>query len=228
MATADDEPASLERAIRFALEEEPRVLVTTGGLGPTFDDLTFEGIARAAGVGTRPDEEALRIVAEAYRDLAARGLVASGAITPERAKMAALPEGARPIPNPLGTAPAIEMRIGETTLFALPGVPDEMIALWEREVEPAIAARLGAAGAGEATAEIALETKDESSLAPILEELRRDFPGIYPKSRVSGAREGVRIVVTLSTPARSGAEDDLSRAARRLQEMVAGRGPCAR
>jgi molybdenum cofactor synthesis domain-containing protein len=224
LVTADDAPDSVSEALRFALAGEPRIVVTTGGLGPTFDDRTFEGIALAAGVATRTDERALALVTEAYHEFAARGLVASAAITPERAKMAALPEGARPIPNPEGAAPAVEMRIGKTAVFALPGVPDEMRAVWEREVEPAIARLPGLQRAGEATADVTLETKDESSLAPILEELRREYPAIYPKSRVSGAGEGVRIVVTFSTSAGPGASDLLEAASRRLRERVAERG----
>ena len=118
------------------------VVVATGGLGPTADDLTREVLAQATGRGLVRDEEALTHI----RQLFAR----RGWAMPEQNEVQAmLPEGSRLIPNPHGTAPGIAMDVpregrSPCRLFALPGVPAEMVEMWE----PSVAGALRSAGAG--------------------------------------------------------------------------------
>src|SRR5207249_4632870 len=101
---ADDLEANVE-AFRIAARRAGLV-VDTGGLGPTLDDLTREALARAAGVELVPDEESL----EQIRQMFAR----RNRTMPERNRVQALfPAGAEPIPNANGTAPGIWMRLGE-------------------------------------------------------------------------------------------------------------------
>jgi nicotinamide-nucleotide amidase len=127
-----DNVAAFQAAVRRA-----DVVVTTGGLGPTADDLTREALATMSGVGLVRDEASLEHI---------RRLFASrGRAMPERnAVQADFPAGSRPIPNEFGTAPGIDLRYEPTTgtpcaVFALPGVPAEMKPMWEAYVAPAIA-----------------------------------------------------------------------------------------
>src|SRR5262245_3856429 len=113
-----DNVAAFQAAVRRA-----EVVVATGGLGPTADDLTRDALASAAGVGLVRDQASLEYI---------RNLFASrGREMPERnAIQADFPLGATPIPNAYGTAPGIEMRFDPSpsapcTVFALPGVPAE-------------------------------------------------------------------------------------------------------
>ncbi|HET6204906.1 MAG TPA: molybdopterin-binding protein [Planctomycetota bacterium] len=221
IATADDDPASIAREFDSARALSPRIVVSTGGLGPTFDDLTLEGLARAFALPLRIDPAALEWVRESYRDLAARGLATSPDLTPEREKMARLPLGARPIRNPAGTAPAVALEAGSTAVLCLPGVPDEMRAVWVQEVAGEVA-RLLPGGAGPGAEDVPLATRDESGLAPVLRRLMQEFPGVYAKSRVSGSGETVQIVVTLTSP--SGMAGRLGDVARRLREMAGAAG----
>ena len=104
-------------------------LIITGGLGPTKDDLTREAIARAAGVELifDPDQE------KRLRERWTRG----GRAMPEsNLQQAERPSGSRLISNPKGTAPGIRLRIAGTWVFALPGVPAEMIPMLEDSVIP--------------------------------------------------------------------------------------------
>ena len=105
------------------------VVVATGGLGPTLDDLTREALATAAGVGLVEHPESLEVI---------RAMFAKrGREMPERNRVQALfPEGSEPIPNSRGTAPGVWMRLGEKVVVALPGVPSEMRGMFEDEVEP--------------------------------------------------------------------------------------------
>ena len=122
---ADDLDANVE-AFRIAAGRAALV-VATGGLGPTQDDLTREALAQAAGVELHMDEQSLADI----RTMFAR----RGRTFPERNRVQAyFPAGAEPIPNANGTAPGIWMKIGACHIAAMPGVPSEMYAMYETQV----------------------------------------------------------------------------------------------
>lgn len=135
-STAADDLAACNAVFRHAIERAD-VVVATGGLGPTADDLTREAIAAATGTPLELDEQAL----EAIRSMFTR----RGRSMPEsNQKQAMFPRGSRPIANPHGTAPGIAMQITRPGrppchLFALPGVPAELFEMWQQSVGPAIA-----------------------------------------------------------------------------------------
>lgn len=132
---ADDLDANVE-VFRIATQRARLVLVT-GGLGPTLDDLTREALARTAGVELVFHEESF----EQIRDMFAR----RNRPMPERNRVQAMfPEGAEPLANANGTAPGIWMKVGPSTIVAMPGVPSEMFAMFETIVEPRLV-RLGIA-----------------------------------------------------------------------------------
>jgi nicotinamide-nucleotide amidase len=132
---ADDLEANLD-VFRAAVRRADLVLVT-GGLGPTQDDLTRDVMAQTAGVELVLHEPSLRHIEEMF----ARR---KRTMTERNCVQAYFPAGAEVIPNPLGTAPGIWMTIGECRIAAMPGVPSEMFAMFEQQVRP----RLVAAGLG--------------------------------------------------------------------------------
>jgi nicotinamide-nucleotide amidase len=123
-------------AFRIAIQRAGLVLIT-GGLGPTLDDLTREALARTAG-------EELVFHPESFEQI--KEMFAKRSRTmPERNRVQAFfPHSAEPIPNHCGTAPGIWMKIGACTVAAMPGVPSEMYAMLETSVLP----RLSALGIG--------------------------------------------------------------------------------
>jgi nicotinamide-nucleotide amidase len=138
--TVGDFPERLEWAWTTALEQADLV-ISTGGLGPTADDLTNETLARVAGVELVLDEEQ----ADRIRTIFA----AIGRPMPDNnLRQATLPQGAIVIPNGLGTAPGYRLTIPRglrrPVAVVLPGVPREMKPMLEETVEPWIATRLGA------------------------------------------------------------------------------------
>jgi len=105
------------------------LVVMTGGLGPTQDDLTREALAECAGVRLVEDPESLAAIAAMF---ARRNRVMA-----ERNRVQALfPQGADPLPNRVGTAPGIWMRIGRAAIACLPGVPSEMRVMFGEQVVP--------------------------------------------------------------------------------------------
>lgn len=124
---ADNYEANLE-AFQIACRRA-RLVIATGGLGPTQDDLTREVLARLAGVDLVEDAASLHTIQEMFRR--------RNRVMPERNKVQALfPVGAEPLPNDRGTAPGIWMRYGNAHIAALPGVPTEMYAMFELQVKP--------------------------------------------------------------------------------------------
>ncbi len=113
-----------------AAAERCRVLITTGGLGPTPDDLTTEAISAAFGA---PLVEHPQVWAEIQARLAARGRPCAAS----NRRQAFLPEGAALLPNPTGTAPGmIWSPRPDFTILTFPGVPSEMRAMWEATAAP--------------------------------------------------------------------------------------------
>ena len=107
-----------------------RVLITTGGLGPTPDDLTTEAIAAAF---ETPLVEHPEVWAEIQARLSARGRTCS----PSNRRQAFLPQGAALLPNPTGTAPGmIWSPVPGFTVLTFPGVPSEMKAMWQQTAAP--------------------------------------------------------------------------------------------
>jgi nicotinamide-nucleotide amidase len=125
-----DNRSRLIAAVREAAERGTRVLITTGGLGPTPDDLTTEAIAAAFDGELVEDPE---VWAEIKARLQERGRIPDASLQ----RQALLPRGAAVLPNPTGTAPGmIWSPLEGFTVLTFPGVPSEMHAMWEQTAEP--------------------------------------------------------------------------------------------
>lgn len=117
-----------------------RWVIAMGGLGPTHDDITREAVAEVFGRPLRLDERLLAEVEARFRRFGYDRMPAANR------RQAEVPEGARAIPNAHGSAPGLIIEDDATTLFVLPGVPEEMKALLEESVLPEIVTAQGAAG----------------------------------------------------------------------------------
>jgi nicotinamide-nucleotide amidase len=128
--TVPDEKSRIVAALQ-RLSRKVRVVVVTGGLGPTTDDLTAEAVADALGVPMVRDEGSLEAIRRRFERL---GRV----MNESNKKQADFPRGAEILPNPIGTAPGFMVRIDEALAFFMPGVPKEMMQMFEDEVAPRI------------------------------------------------------------------------------------------
>lgn len=124
-----DNPARLQEILTIA-SDRSKILIFTGGLGPTPDDLTTEAIADFFGVPLVEREDVLEDIAEKF---AQRGRE----MTPNNRKQALIPKGAEILPNPGGTAPGIiwQPRPG-LTILTFPGIPSEMQQMWRETAIP--------------------------------------------------------------------------------------------
>lgn len=178
---SDDIPDIVASVQRFVHDLDLDYVVTSGGLGPTPDDRTMEGIAKAIGkpLVMRPEHE------QWMRERTAMGhklgYFESPEPNPGLLKMCLLPEGAEAMPNEIGTALGAIVKAGKkpTTLFTLPGVPKEFYRMFNESVLPHLAA-----GTPIETKELVLYA-EESRFFSLLAKLEKEFPdvvlGSYPE-----------------------------------------------
>jgi molybdenum cofactor synthesis domain-containing protein len=182
--------------IHAALLRGTEVIITSGGLGPTADDLTLAAVAQGAGLETRLHEQARHMVKESYDDMAARGILALGGLNPAREKMAWLPEGASPLHNPVGTAPGVLLKTGKTTIISLPGVPSELKGIFSSSLQQFLHATFS--GGFSVSHTITVACNDESVMEPVLSKVTSDHPDIYIKSLATTLGVSPEIDITLS------------------------------
>ena len=130
-----DDDARLEEAIKDAIKRS-KVVITTGGLGPTEDDVTRKVAARALGRRLWLDEQLLEEIRARFQ--------AFGLPMPERnSRQAMVIDGAQVLPNPNGSAPGLFIEHEGTAISLLPGPPREMRPMFENHVQPKLVGRAG-------------------------------------------------------------------------------------
>ncbi|MDR1796715.1 MAG: competence/damage-inducible protein A [Clostridiales Family XIII bacterium] len=132
--TVGDNPGRMKRTLALAFEESD-IVVTTGGLGPTQDDITKEMIAEQMGAPLEFDEEAMARLDAIMRD------IGRGNYTENNKKQAYLPRGCTVFYNNAGTAPGFALEAGGKTAIALPGPPREMKRMMQESAIPYLAGK---------------------------------------------------------------------------------------
>lgn len=211
-------------AIRETLRRKPQFVLTTGGLGPTFDDKTLESIAKALRCKLSVNKKALQMVKEKYETYVAETGSQNAELTQARVKMATIPENAKPIRNLIGTAPAVRIDLEDTVLIVLPGVPAEMEAIFEDSVAPLL--KEASRGAGFFERSLYIDDVMESILAPLIDATMRDNPRVYIKSHPGGAENKPHLELHFSLTGKNHqeAQRKLLRAVAQLSKLVEGSG----
>jgi nicotinamide-nucleotide amidase len=220
--TVKDNVEAIGTAFNRLLEDGCDLVFTTGGLGPTHDDMTLQGVAEAFSLPLELNEDALAIVKRQYKEFHKRGVIDTAEITDARQKMAVLPRGATPLDNKTGGAPGVLLKRDSAYIICLPGVPKELewifdnitIPLLKKHVEGAFRDKI-----------IHLPLKDESILAPIIDEVMKEAPDVYIKSMVNPYWEpGIRLWISARGQNEADVEQRVDHAAKLLvkltQEMI--------
>jgi nicotinamide-nucleotide amidase len=126
-----DDVDEISLGVRASIARKPNWLILSGGLGPTYDDKTMQGVASGLGLELVVDKIALDMLKTSY----ARHST-NYELNDIRLKMAKIPIGSKPIQNPVGSAPSVLIEIGETKIVCLPGVPGEMEAIFLESILP--------------------------------------------------------------------------------------------
>ncbi len=178
-----DDLDAIAAAVRESLARKPDILITTGGLGATYDDMTLEGMARALGRKVALNKEAVEMLKKSYRR---RHL--DYKINKVRLKMATVPEGSTLIENTVGSAPSVFIDAG-AKVFCTPGVPGEMKAVFESHVLPLIKEKVGRFASKEVNYMVA--GVSEAMIAPALVKIVNGNPAhaVYLKTHPQGYKK---------------------------------------
>ncbi len=190
----EDNIKVISTTLQITLKRKPNIIITTGGLGPTFDDMTLAGVAKGLNRELELNQHAYKSIEKAYEYAYKRGILNLKGMTKEREKMSCLPQGSIPLPNIRGTAPGVKLTEGDTTIFVLPGVPSEMKAIFQTVVKPILKEKRGKfvekglffMGIG------------ESQIAPYITRIEHKNPRLWIKTH---PRIGLSLEVELSITA---------------------------
>ncbi|MEM3832839.1 MAG: nicotinamide mononucleotide deamidase-related protein [Thermoprotei archaeon] len=186
VTVVDDKEIDLIKITKEVLERKPQIIIYTGGLGPTFDDITVESVSKALNLPIELNEDALNMIKKVYDKL---GLP----LTEERIKMAKMPKGSLPLPNSVGTAPGVFLVFNGIIIIMLPGVPEEMKSIFTESIKPRLTELRGRG--------IYLEKLfkvygiPESEAAKIVKDVKKQFKIVYIKSHPRGYMEGKPMIL---------------------------------
>ena len=209
--TITDDAALLEHALRAALERAD-VVLATGGLGPTADDLTREAAAAALGRRLRRDPGLLQALRDRFASFGRR-------MSPVNEKQADVIEGAVVLPNARGTAPGQRIEHEGRMLVLLPGPPGEMQPMFEEQVLPLLRGRAG--GRILRTRVLRIAAMPESEVDALVAPLYRDVRN--PRTTILGAPGEVELHLTGEGASVEEAEERIESLARGMRERLAER-----
>ncbi|MDA4101066.1 competence/damage-inducible protein A [Mycolicibacterium monacense] len=194
-----DRPADIEAQLRFLAAEGVDLIVTSGGLGPTADDLTVATVARFCGRELILDTELEQRIADILRRLMGRRTdVDFDALRAANRKQAMVPDGATVL-EPVGTAPGVVVP-GSPTVLVLPGPPRELQPMWRTAVQTE-ALRSAIAGRTEYRQDmVRMFGLPESGLAETLRDAERDLAGFDRLEITTCLRRGELEIVTRYEP----------------------------
>lgn len=189
ICVAGDQISEISSAIAESLSRRPSILITTGGLGSTYDDQTVDGLSTALNLPKDINKEALQLVQAKYDAMKLE-------MTSSRYKLAMMPIGSHPLVNECGSAPGVFVEHRGSMIFALPGVPREMMAMFMSQVLRFIQSRIPSMTFRERS--FIIEGMPESSLAPIIDGWIPSNRRVYLKSHPRGTESKPIITIHLS------------------------------
>jgi nicotinamide-nucleotide amidase len=207
-----DDVGELARTVGPALGAVD-VLVFTGGLGPTEDDVTRDAVARALGIPLELDDALMEQIASRF---AKRGL----AMPAINRRQAMVPHGATVLPNPNGSAPGLWMEHDGTALVLLPGPPLEMIPMLEAVIRDRLAPRTS--GAGLFRRVVRITGRTESDVDSVAEPIYRSWTSaaVPIRTTILAVLGQIELHLTASASSQAGADRALDSAVRELQSAL--------
>ena len=178
ITTITDNLKEMEQAVREGVNRQPDIIITSGGMGPTFDDVALEAVALAADKKLEINSDALELIKQRILNVKKQRDIELH-LTEERKRMAILPEGAIPLQNREGSAPGVLLQIENTKVFSLPGVPREMKSIFDFEMTKYFSTENN-----QHLFERSLIVNHipESELAASISPIREKFPSVYIKT----------------------------------------------
>ncbi|MBN1329572.1 MAG: competence damage-inducible protein A [Candidatus Heimdallarchaeota archaeon] len=199
VSTISDIMSEMIQIVKEVLKRKPDVIITTGGMGTTFDDMSLGAIAAATNQKLIYNDVALGFIKERLEILKDTRKI-SLELTEERKHMALMPEKAIPLKNRNGSAPGIYLEFEGVKIFAVPGVPREMEAIFDYEIIKLLPLDLNEHYYEKS---IIVNYIPESELANTITPIREKYPTIYfkthPHSSSTSPEGKITVEIHLST-----------------------------
>jgi nicotinamide-nucleotide amidase len=221
--TVRDDLPTISGAFRESMQRSPQWIFSIGGLGPTFDDMTLLGLSNALGRKIKLNKNALNFLKQSYKR---RPMPNRRKLLRASLKMAEIPEGSTPLPNPVGSAPAVLSEYRSTKIMSLPGVPREMKAIFKDKLLPLLRQDFEHLSRRKQIW-ISSTGVRESQIAPATAKIMHRYsPDIYLKSHPIGfdrkGRSLLRFQLISMNPPFS--DPSLEKAARSLEKVISHLG----
>jgi len=198
VTSVGDDLKEISGVLREALGRGPDLVLFTGGLGPSEDDLTVEAIGLALGRDVVLDQGAVERIRRRYEE---RGI--HDTVRGER--MARVVDGSRALENPVGMATGMEVVEGRSTVMTFPGVPSEMKAMFDAYAAPLIEGRTTSRFAAN-TVVARVVFRD---FFPVYRRMQADYPDVYIKNAATSPEERVRVKdITVDVVAEGGSQEE--------------------
>lgn len=191
-----DQVEVIAEAVRAAIDRDTDILFTSGGLGPTPDDLTLEAVAKGTGRKIVLHPGALEMIKKQYDYFFTKGIVSQRKLTPARKKMAFLPQGAEPLFNGTGIAPGVFLQFQQTAIISVPGVPSEQQAIINTSLKQFLDQVFGDGAA--LSRRLTIKCGGESLVEPALRKIIEQYPEVYTKSLASALGENPELDILMT------------------------------
>ncbi len=174
-----DDSDIISSSLKAALKSTGDIILITGGLGATYDDMTLSAVAKALNKNLVFDERAVEMVESKFEYAKRLGWTQADKITKHWRKMAHIPEGSTPLENPPGAAPGVQIKHEGKLIFCLPGPPNELKSIFRKAIRPIIKARVKAKSP---EAHIFIKDIIEPTISGIIQKTFERFEGVWIKS----------------------------------------------
>jgi nicotinamide-nucleotide amidase len=212
----DDKPQDVKEALRLATQKAPLVLVT-GGLGPTINDITREALADFTGIALREHKEVLAEMEKRFRQPREQ-------LRPNLLRQTLVPVNGSYLKNPAGTAVGLVFERGTSVIVALPGPPRELQPMARNELIPYLRQRFGLRASGSS-----VTLRFVGAGQSLIDQTIRDRVPLPPDVMVSSVFEGSRVDFTFFVPGHAPADEErvkqlAARIRRELEAYCYGEG----
>jgi len=223
MANVLDDLQEISDELVYMIKRLPNLIITSGGLGASFDDMTLEAVAKATDRPLILNQEILDEIKRVHELLYARGDAKENKVSDYATKMAYQPKDSKILPNPEGGIPGVLLELEKNVnIICLPGVPAELKAMFDQSVDDIISKMVGDI----ATADVKfLVDLIESEIAILIEKVMKSYPIVYIKSNPLSWQDAVRVEIHLTSRGEvNQVNENVNNAAEMLKNLILNYG----
>ncbi|HXQ92082.1 MAG TPA: molybdopterin-binding protein [Nitrososphaerales archaeon] len=191
--TIRDEMDIIVSTFKECFRRKPDWIFSIGGLGPTYDDMTIEGLANSIGKELFLDDSAIQMLKDSYERRRKMFNNPIRRMPKASLKMAMIPRGATALYNSVGSAAGVLLKVGKTQVVSLPGVPSEMKAIFTEELIPLIQPYSSKIIHAEEWLEL-IGTSESRLSTPVARISKKYSPLLYVKSHPMGFENGKSVI----------------------------------